>query len=455
MRRLVQLEVRGLLDRFDHVIDFPPSWEFIILHGPNGVGKTRILELITYTFAMNVQRLSRVPFQAARFEFDDGSQLTLDRTNSRQLELVERDVEYEDLRRPVFFGLSRSGDLLAEWSGDRLSSDQLLRCARVIEREILARRVAPRSWRISHTGETIGLEDLVDRYFHLLPPHMAQDILEAEAPEPLQLFCQEMNVHLIETQRLVTRDSSEDHGRARGEASQRPTAVRYAEDLRTRLHAALANNSRTTQQLDRTFPKRILDAKLSSDIDDDAIRRRYEEQSQLRSRLSAITLLEERADLPLPDRDLQAWERRVLWTYLEDTDAKLSTFQTLLEKVDIFREIVSSRFLYKRIFIDSDVGFRVETDEGKAVPPASLSSGEQHELILVYDLLFNAPENSLVLIDEPEISLHVAWQQQFLSDLIEISALTPLKFMIATHSPQIIHKWWERTVRLAPGFDGG
>ena len=34
-----------------------------------------------------------------------------------------------------------------------------------------------------------------------------------------------------------------------------------------------------------------------------------------------------------------------------------------------------------------------------------LSSGEQHELVLAYDLLFKVKEKSLVLIDEPELSL--------------------------------------------------
>ena len=83
--------------------------------------------------------------------------------------------------------------------------------------------------------------------------------------------------------------------------------------------------------------------------------------------------------------------------------------------------------------------------------PEDLSSGEQHELILIYDLLFNVPENALVLIDEPEISLHVVWQQRFLTDLSRIAKLSSLRFIVATHSPQIIHKSWDKTVELALG----
>src|SRR5690349_22975449 len=36
----------------------------------------------------------------------------------------------------------------------------------------------------------------------------------------------------------------------------------------------------------------------------------------------------------------------------------------------------------------------------------ALSSGEQHELVLLFDLIFRVEKNTLVLIDEPELSLH-------------------------------------------------
>ncbi|MFG1993408.1 AAA family ATPase [Actinoplanes sp. NPDC048988] len=89
------------------------------------------------------------------------------------------------------------------------------------------------------------------------------------------------------------------------------------------------------------------------------------------------------------------------------------------------------------------------TDEdGFELSADQLSSGEQHELVLIYDLLFNVGPKSLVLIDEPELSLHVAWQQRFLSDITQISDINGLYFVVATHSPQIVHKNWSRMVAL-------
>lgn len=68
--------------------------------------------------------------------------------------------------------------------------------------------------------------------------------------------------------------------------------------------------------------------------------------------------------------------------------------------------------------------------------------------MLLYQLLFKTESGSLVLIDEPELSLHVAWQQRFLDDLSRITRVASFDVLVATHSPQIIHDRWDLTVEL-------
>lgn len=40
-----------------------------------------------------------------------------------------------------------------------------------------------------------------------------------------------------------------------------------------------------------------------------------------------------------------------------------------------------------------------------------LSSGEKQEIVLFYELIFETDSQLLLLIDEPEISLHIMWQK--------------------------------------------
>ena len=115
----------------------------------------------------------------------------------------------------------------------------------------------------------------------------------------------------------------------------------------------------------------------------------------------------------------------------------------------MFLEILNERLNVKSIQIDRDKGLIVKSEKfNRDIPLAGLSSGEQHMIILFYNLLFKCEENSLILIDEPEISLHISWQNNFINDLLRIKTITPFEVIIATHSPDIIDENWNLTVSL-------
>jgi len=90
-------------------------------------------------------------------------------------------------------------------------------------------------------------------------------------------------------------------------------------------------------------------------------------------------------------------------------------------------------------------------DNGTALQLSRLSSGEKQILIMFYILLFHATPGSLVIVDEPEISLHVSWQQKLADLFLNICRVRNLQMIVATHSPQIIHDKWDLTVELRPG----
>jgi predicted ATPase len=69
----------------------------------------------------------------------------------------------------------------------------------------------------------------------------------------------------------------------------------------------------------------------------------------------------------------------------------------------------------------------------------TLSSGEQQILILLTYLKFYSTEGKLFIIDEPELSLHPKWQDDFLNQIIKV-APKGTQIIIATHSPAIVGK---------------
>jgi len=82
-------------------------------------------------------------------------------------------------------------------------------------------------------------------------------------------------------------------------------------------------------------------------------------------------------------------------------------------------------------------------------PLDSLSSGESQIFVILTHLAFNplAQEGNVFIIDEPEISLHVQWQELFVDSII--SANPNIQYVLATHSPSIILDRIENCVDLA------
>ena len=146
-------------------------------------------------------------------------------------------------------------------------------------------------------------------------------------------------------------------------------------------------------------------------------------------------------------------DQNVLAVYIDDQERKLEIFDALAERVSLFKQILNSRLLYKRVSVDKDRGFEFHTTSGDLLSPENLSSGEQHEVVLLYFLLFIVEPNSLILIDEPELSLHIAWQMKFLDDLQQITQLSSFDVLIATHSPEIIGDRWNLTIELSGPAD--
>lgn len=75
----------------------------------------------------------------------------------------------------------------------------------------------------------------------------------------------------------------------------------------------------------------------------------------------------------------------------------------------------------------------------------NLSSGEKQLIILMacLSLSEDSKRSHVYVVDEPEISLHISWQEQFVDALLEASPNT--QFILATHSPSIIAKNDRRT----------
>lgn len=91
-------------------------------------------------------------------------------------------------------------------------------------------------------------------------------------------------------------------------------------------------------------------------------------------------------------------------------------------------------------------------DAGENRHPMSFSSGEGQLFVILTHLFFNplAHENNVFIVDEPELSLHVQWQELFVDSVV--SANDGIQYIMATHSPSIILDRVNNCRDLSPSY---
>lgn len=438
---IVGASIFGLLGEFDHTIELEADWQFAIAFGLNGVGKTKFLEVINATINPDYSRLATARFNRLELRSSDGDALD-----------VQRSL-FEDDRGPVTrldFRLTQASGRMTNWSHEVASAlDEDF--ARFLQQNTSFSPIGNGQWEDRFDGDVRDISELRQIFSGSYTPRR-QSRVPADRPKEIADFLARNQTYLIETQRLgMVRAQKNQFAHHRSQSSPRWSVDGYSSDLKDRLQRALAENSLRSQRLDRSFPRRLLSQNIHEAPSQEEIQEQFAQLEQLRARLSDIGLTDAEDHLPLLSQQLERWQAAVLSNYIKDNFEKLGTFDDLRMKIDLLEDLLNTRFLRKTVDVSVADGLTVMGSDGKAIPASGLSSGEQHELVLIYNLLFRVAPGTLVLIDEPEISLHVSWQKQFLQDVLRIAQASNLKFIIATHSPSIIGKWWSRTVQLGPG----
>lgn len=429
MRKLTSVAVKGLLGSYDHAFEFPAEDEFVILHGPNGVGKTRLLELIDDVMRGRVPGRS-TPFSSVRLGFDDGAWLEVQRD--------EGTTRWASSSQPTPRASRLGDDNRAMTSAVRDLMEQGL--IRRVPGTLAARPI----FRDAETAERLTEAEALDRYI--------DDVDPAKLPVPPEVrnFVRDLHVSSVEVNRLryYDDDPTSRHDPRFRERPQLSAVEYYARELARLITRERSSHAIYAQKLDGTYPQRLLDG-TRGNADLDTVRQLQAQLGTLRTKLEASALLE--VDESLVGLDVAAldddWKLAALELHYEDSLEKLKQLEPIADRINLFNDLISSKLTGKVLHLSADDGFVVETPSSR-ISLSDLSSGEQHELVMTYRLIFDSRKSQLVLIDEPEVSLHVHWQRQFLDDLQRIAQLDGLRFIIATHSPQIVGRWVRRMVSL-------
>ena len=88
------------------------------------------------------------------------------------------------------------------------------------------------------------------------------------------------------------------------------------------------------------------------------------------------------------------------------------------------------------------------TQIGETLLPYQLSSGEKQILAILLTVLVEDNKPYVLFMDEPEVSLHVDWQQQLIDLILELNP--NVQIILTTHSPAVImNGWMDRVTEIS------
>lgn len=77
---------------------------------------------------------------------------------------------------------------------------------------------------------------------------------------------------------------------------------------------------------------------------------------------------------------------------------------------------------------------------GETLMPYQLSSGEKQMLVILLTVLVEDQKPYVLFMDEPEVSLHVDWQQKLIDLILELNP--NVQIILSTHAPAVIMNGW-------------
>lgn len=411
------LKIKKLFGLYDYDIAFFDEENLTILTGPNGCGKTTILTLLDSFSPESLYYFYQLKYERVEIGLSNEERILVEQrfTEEDDDSQGEGDTRQALVKEVRFSWLDKGGKELCFF----VYNNKLIRKAK---REVSYRS---RSWLIDL--DESPQEITRNRAFNEVIAHsLGQDIFLMQ----------------LDTLRTKFIHANRIYNEAKEENDYLPIQ-RIRERLQEELNDAYQYYLQQSQRIDSQFITRII-SKAKSEVSQEEYERLASEVAKKKNLLSYFKLTDN-IEIPAYDKD----NSFILYNYVKGLGEKYDKYDNWTEKLTLFDKLLKAKkFAKKDIKFSPQHGFQIISSAGDLIDESLLSSGEQNEIILLFQLIFEVSDHSILLIDEPENSLHVVWQQTFLDDIMEIASIKNLQVIVSTHSISIVSKGSDKAIDL-------
>ena len=413
MGKIKQIIISGFWENKSIQLELNPDINFLI--GPNGTGKTTIISIITSALRIDIPSLVHLPFSGVSIVFDDLSHINI----TKDFERRDSNTVFGD---PVFNYRIKIRE--QEEASFEITPYEYTHLSR-----LSASRFAPRRPSIHAIkkciDELVNLSWVSVNRTSILSDDLDNDnsstdkVLNKLSADLTGYFSYLQNLSNIETgkfQKFIFTSLLDELE----EDSLFPNIS----------DTELASTQRKLTSIYETFRIPDSDVKISSYFNGlsrsiDSVNRRNLEAADISRFISYMRI------------------KSIVSEWRTVTNKQKNIFA----KKDLFLELINNLFQHKQLFVAASNELRVKGEGGKEFDISFLSSGERQLLIILGQaLLQEKGENYIYIADEPELSLHIEWQEKLVQSIRQISSNSQIVF--ATHSPDIVGPYQDKTIRI-------
>ena len=441
------INIKNLFNRFNYQIDLRNGEDVSVLIAPNGCGKTTIFNIITFMFKPTYQgfrKVCEVPFDECECILSNGKSVILKSKPDKSSKNIfvnriddDDDFIYDD-------------DFAVPFEENRTVRELTLVIGKdsIIYNQKIQNRLSEMDPDLLRLVEDVGpyeykMNNIPPRYRSVL---RELDLLFSQIEDLLKKNHSFISINYITADRLhlgnLTSSQKKTFFRRHyGDAVVISGPMKWAQNNTKSIinEAKVEVAVRQTKAKDE-LPKQYLEVKKPL-WGYDEFKMKWKAYVDNIEKYCSIGLLDPVEPILNMDKLEKYYNEKgpFLTVYLAAFAKTLEPLEPDYNKLKLFAEIFNerNRITKKTITFGRD-GIKLTVD-GSPLALDCLSSGEKNDFIMFYELIFNSQKNGLVLIDEPEISLHIEWQKTFLDSLLDICKMNGLKAIVATHSPNIIH----------------
>jgi len=348
---LQSIKIQKLFGQFDYTISLNQAEGITILTGPNGYGKTTILNIIYHFFKQNFFYFKRLVFENIVFYFSKNKSVTIiKKIHTKDVRIMQN---IDGQQRIGFQQRSYIDIHLILKEGEKPIENYIFNTD--VENKLFQnltglypsiRKISPDFLMDSNTGNRIGIEEFI-----LQIPKKAIDIINGfpmnkNQIEQLVSIFSTVNVFLIKEQRLLKPPKMFNmiNNPFNNGSSFSYTIQNYATELRDLIRQRQAEVFQESQKLDNSFPSRLMLAEKNLSVNE--FNERFYALTEKQKQLQQFGITISKIEKPEYNSD----KADVLAVYLDDAEKKTNFFDDLVTRINLFVTIINEKkFAYKKI----------------------------------------------------------------------------------------------------------